>query len=445
MHPFLRKFLRQEGIFSRLSFGQTSFTATHSLVKLMVSQRRWQEATLLTKKILRGTWPSLFPPHIQDVMAPANLLQSCLELAECLCEWYHSRRRLTKEEDIRIRIYRAMGSIRDVYEKLRHQTVDAILDFYKLTNRTERIINIRQEVLGDYTNQYGPDHPKVVTMLWELARLTHSRPISFEYYQRIIRALDKGLHTSCADTFAPVLIVATEMWSKGLCLDALPYYKMLFSTFLEHPDTNPKFREPVFVKGPFSRYIDCLRGVRSEFPVIHRVTMKYQTQCKPVFEYKTPITIEATLNLAMLCLDSERYEPEAITLSEELLKIDSNEVDHQEISSILDSICQGHIHAASTPEPDVVHVERTVNMLRQRVTTLRQTNGWAHVESLTKLSELVRFYNKHQEIYQLVNKLKDTTVNVLVSETSPTRLISAAESLLPTLSAPTKLARPWTS
>lgn len=429
MSEYILEEMVMEAAKSVATMDKTAFTATHGLVKLLISQHRWIEATRLTKMVLRGIWPSLFTTQAQDVLPPQNHLHSSLELAGSLSECYHSRRRLNKEEDIRIRVYRCMRSSRDVDDHVRERATSDLMDFYRRTSRQDMIINIRQEILADSTNQFGHDHPRVIKLLWDLAKLTHPRQVSIDYYQRIIRALNKGADTTCAEAFEPVLIVADDMWAKGLFPDALPCYKVLFDTFLKKPDTSPKLQDPVFMKGLFDRCIDCLRNLRSEFTIIHRVATEYQSQCKAVFGPRSSISIQATMTLAMFCLDSERYEPEAISLFEELLAINSKEIDRDEISSILDSICQSHVHTVYSPDSDSARVERTVKMLQKRLSMLRQANGWAHVESLTKLTELVKYHEKNRQTDMLLKELQEATLNVLATETSSTRLISAAHTI----------------
>ncbi|RJE16917.1 NACHT domain protein, partial [Aspergillus sclerotialis] len=97
------------------------------------------------------------------------------------------------------------------------------------------------------------------------------------------------------------------------------------------------FQDQAFVRELFSRYTQCMRSVRTEFTVIHKVTVEYQSKCKTLFGATASISVQATLSLAKLCQESKRYEHEAIGLYEELLKTKSEEIDLQEISGTLDA------------------------------------------------------------------------------------------------------------
>ncbi|KAH8649375.1 NACHT domain protein [Xylariales sp. PMI_506] len=411
---------------------QTSFTATHSLVKLYIAQHRWRDTTRLLKRILRGVWPSLFTSSVQDVMAPTKHLESCVQLAEQLAECYHARRRLTKEEDVRMRIYRAMRSSLKVDNKLRERVTKDLLSFFSRTSREDMVISIRQEMLDDYTEHYGPEHSLVIQMLWDLAQLTRPRPVFVEYYQKIIRALNKDSEICKHEAFEPIVIVAAELWSRGLFSDAMYYYKVLFSTFLKQPKLDARLQDQTFVREIFSRYTHCLRSARAEFSVLYKVTSEYHSQCKVVYGANASITIQATLTLAKVCQESERYEVEAIALYEELLKMKSSEIDHQEVSAILDSIYEEQADFVATSKSvsaSSAQTDRAVTLMRKRITSVRETHGWAHEESLSKLSELVRFQSKHQETEKVSTELREASVHILSTEKSSTRLIAAASTI----------------
>ncbi|RHZ60786.1 NACHT domain protein [Aspergillus thermomutatus] len=411
------------------TFEETSFTAMHRHIALYISQHRWQDATRVIKKILRLVWPSLFAPSVQDVTLPEKHVDHCLELAERLGLCYHSRRRLSKEEDIRLRLYRAARGERKVEDKLRERATTELLRFFERTTQTEMIINLRQEILSDYIEAYGAEHELVIKTLWVLAELTRPRPIFIEYYQQIIRALNKDSQTCHPQAIEPMVIVATELWNQGRYLDALAYYKIIFNTFLTQPKVSPKFQAQDFVQELFERYTRCLRSVHAEFTVLHKITVEYRARCNAIFGVTASITIRATLTLAKLCQESKRFELEAITLYEELLKIESAELDMEEITATLDGLYEEQAVTSTKESTSSAHVERTVKVMRKRITTVRETHGWAHEESLTRMKEMITFYTERNETETVVRELTEATVHILMSETSSTRLIAAASTI----------------
>jgi hypothetical protein len=414
---------------------QTTLSTTTRLASLYVSQHRWHDATRFIKKTLRGMWSSLFSVNVQDVALVDRHAETCVELASRLAECYRARRRLAQEDDIRVRVYCALRSSRPVSDKMRQAATRDLLAFYRRTSQHEPAIVVRQEMLDDYTAHYGDRHPTVIETLRELAESTRPRPVFIEYYKRIVHALttDKDSGTSSPEALEPVTIVATELWSRGLFSDALPYYAMLFATFLAAPNTSPRFRDEGWVRECFGRYTDCLRSVRSPLTVLRRITTEFQAQCMHIYGDTAPVTIHATIALATICQESKVSEPQAIKLYEKLLQIQSDEIDRQEISANLEMLHE--LQAADSMSVlDMVdasssQVSHAVTVLRKHITWIRERHGWAHQESLSKLTELVRIYNSHGEAETATRELRETAAKVLSTETSSTRLMTAASTI----------------
>ncbi|KAJ5717647.1 hypothetical protein N7488_003293 [Penicillium malachiteum] len=411
--------------FSSNKIDKSSFTATEVLVQQFTAQHRWKDATRVIKKVLQGLWPTLFAPSIEDVVLPTQNADKAIELAERLGQCYHYRRRFPREENIRIRVYRSVRAARTVDDKVRERVTEALIRYFERSSQPDKVISTRQEVLDHYIKHYGPEHEIVIKALRILAELTRPRPIFVEYYQRIIRALNKDSPTCKPQALEPLILVATELWNQSRYSDAVPYFTLLFTTFLNQPK-QPHFENTTFVQEIFTRYTHCLRSVRTDYTVIHKVAVDYQAKVKAVFTATASITIQATLTLAKVCQESKRYEAEAVTLYEELLKTGSKEIDLDEISATLDGIYEEQTTIAIKSESvSKQQIETASRVLRKRITTTRQ-NGWAHEESLSMLKEVVAFHHKHSSSETVTKELKESTVNILQQESSSTRLVSAA-------------------
>ncbi|EAU33781.1 conserved hypothetical protein [Aspergillus terreus NIH2624] len=427
----------EELVFERFSsistLDGTSFAAIENLVQMYISQHRWRDASRVIKRILRVVWPSLFAPLLEDVTLPPKYLENSVTLTGRLCQCYRSRRRTSKEQDTRVRVYRAMRFGKKVDDKLRQTVVADLLRFLELTSQTDMIINVHQELLNDYVAHYGEEHTIVIKELWTLARLTRPRPIFIDYYQQIIQKLNKGSATCHPEAFEPLVIVSTELWNQGRYSDALRHYVILFQTFLEQHKVSSKFEDHSFVQEVFNRYTQCLRATRTEFTTLHKVTVDYQAKCKTVFGMSASVTVQATYTLAKLCQESKRYESEAVALYEELVKMKTTAIDLQEVSSILEAIYEEETTLVTSTERresiSSTQYQRAVQVLKKRVTTVRQTYGWAHEESLSKMEEIVKLYVQANETKTAVKELKEATVHILTSETSVTTLSRAAASI----------------
>jgi hypothetical protein len=410
---------------------QSSFTATSTLLALYTKEHRWKDATRVLKKVLRGPWPSLFAPSIQDVVLPKENTDKAVDLAERLSQCYHYRRRFSREEGIRVRVYRAVRAARPVEDKLRVTAKDQLITFFEHSQQPDNVISTYQEILDDYTKHYSPEHPTVIKTLFTLAELTRPRPVFVEYYQRIVRALNKDSPIIKPEALEPIIIVATELWTQTRYSDAVNYFNLLFTTFLNQPKQSPKFQNETFVQQIFDRYTHCLRINRTEFNFIHKVTVEFHSKVKTVFSATATITIQATLTLAKICQETKTYESDAIALYDELLKIKPAGVDLEEIEATLDGIYEEQT-ATATSKSQSISVEqkqRVTKILRKRIESSRSTYGWAHEESLSKLQEVVSFHSQQKDTHSVIKELHESTKQILTSETSSERLIAAATTI----------------
>ncbi|KAK8036484.1 hypothetical protein PG991_001621 [Apiospora marii] len=422
-----------------------TFASANGLISIYMSQRRYQDATTFITKVLRGIWPSLFSAQVQDITLVSHHVEECIGLATRLAECYSTRRRRNDEEDIRVRIYRALRSGREVDDKLRDNATQTLLSFYSKTSQDESGIAIRQEVLDDLIGRHGEHHATVLKVLWDLAELSRPRPAFVGYYQKIIRILNgDGSKTSKPEALKPTIIVATELWNQGAFSEALPYYKTLFSTFFASPKSSPALRDSSMMRECFDRYLGCLRHAKTAFAAIHGIATEYRSQCKTLYGAAASVTVQATLTLARVCQESRATEMQAMTLYEELVKTGTQQIDLKEIASELEVMREEQMAAlmreekskssSTTTTFSSEQVERVVEVLQKRFSAVHEKYGWAHEESLTQLAELIQFRSMHQSTKQetketVSRELREATVSILTTQKSLTRLVSAAKTI----------------
>jgi tetratricopeptide (TPR) repeat protein len=424
----------EEMVYSTFSAEATSITATKSLVEIYMSQHRWHDATSVLKRTLRGVWPSFFAPSLEEAALPSAQVDYCIEIAERLANCYRSRRRPVREEDIRTRLYHAVRRDRPASGDQTLERVTAnLLRLYERSSQAEKVINTHQNILHDYTKRFGGEHPTVIKELWILAGLTRPRPIAVEYYNQIIKFLNKGSETCHPDAFEPLLFVATESLKQGRYDDALKPCRVLFLT-LQNPTISQKLRDQPFAQSIYKSYVDCLRVARNDITVIHDVTVQYRKFCISFFGATASITIQATNTLANICQESKRYETEAVELYEELLKIKSKEVeiDHQDIRAVLDAIYEqqnASLTASKVESLSTTQLQRLESMRIQRLTSIRSSYGWAHEEVLSQMEEIISLYAKQNKTQAATSMLEEATAQVLSTETSSIKLTAAAKAI----------------
>ncbi|KAL4888861.1 hypothetical protein BDV59DRAFT_205714 [Aspergillus ambiguus] len=409
----------------------TSISAANKLIDMYISQRRWHDATHLIKAVLRGIWPQLFATSAQDVALPSQHLDYCITLAERLSNCYRSRRRPSKEEDIRQRLYMALRRNRQPGDKALDHATASLLRLYQRNSQTDKVIHLHQEILSDYTKHYGAGHPIVVKKLWTLAELTSPRPISVDYYRQIVTVLNKNSDTCHPEAFEPLLIVLNDLWNKERYADALQLCKILFNTLRTSPKVSPKLRDQGFVSMVFNRYMQCLRATHADSTVIHDVAVQYRSTCQSLFGESASITVQSTITLANICQETTQYHSEAVQLYESLLTIKSDEVDYEDIRNTLDTMSDKDtmIEVHNTDSLSTEQLRHVITQRYQRLTTMRSSYGWAHEESLSEMEQTAKLYAKSGEFVKVASMLRDTTIKVLSTETSSIRLTAAAKSI----------------
>ncbi|KAL3448230.1 hypothetical protein BJX65DRAFT_295132 [Aspergillus insuetus] len=404
-------------------------TATHTLVQMYMSQHRWRDATRTIKKILQAVWPSFFALSVDDVRLPTKDVQFCIELAERLRDCYTYRRQISKEDNIGLRLYRALRRDRPAGDKVLLSVTQKLIHLYERTRQTDKLISIHTDVLNDYSTHFGQDHPVVLQQLWTLAELTRPQPASVGYYRRIFDILNKDSNICDSRAFEPLVIVVTELVKQERYQEALRPCQILFSS-LQHPRINAQLRDPGFVRSVYDRYMLCLQMTRADTHVIHDVTVQYRKACIAVFGVQAAITIHATQTLAFIAQGIKQYEAEATELFESLLETHSSEVDidYDNIRITLAAIYEGHdsMDSAST-ELTTQQFHRVITARLKRLTSIRETYGWAHESYLSQMEEVVSVYEKRKETQAATALLQETAVHIASSAQFSSQQMAAAK------------------
>ncbi|KAI9368154.1 hypothetical protein BJX61DRAFT_546814 [Aspergillus egyptiacus] len=408
-------------------------TATSSVVQNYLSQHRWKDATTVLKRTLRAVWPSFFAPSVNDVALPSKEVESCIKLAQRLRKCYRYRRRTLKEEDVCLRLYRAVQRGRPAGDNLLRSITQDLIRLYERTRQTDKLIALHQEILDDYTQHFGRDHPMVLQELWVLAGMTRPQAMSVDYYRRIFELLNKDSPVCAPAAFEPLVVVVTELINQGRYSEVLGPARILFNS-LQNTQISIKLRDPDFVRSVYERYVFCLRKTQADYHVIHDVTVQYRKTCLAVFGATAAISIHATQTLAYIAQESKEYESEAVELLQSLLQIQSDEVhiDHADITAMLETISEAQsavLVSTSVATLSQQEFHRIISRRTERWKTVREEYGYAHESSLSQMQELVSMYSQRKESYTAVSMLQETAVHIVSKERSSARLIAAAKSI----------------
>ncbi|CEL11851.1 hypothetical protein ASPCAL14946 [Aspergillus calidoustus] len=297
---------------------------------------------------------------------------------------------------------------------------------------SNKLISIHTDVVNDYSKHFGEDHSVVLQHLWTLAELTRPQPSSVGYYRRIFEILNKDSNTCDSRAFEPLVIVITELIKQERYQEALRLCQILFNT-LQHPRVNAQLRDSGFVRAVYDRYVLCLQMTHADAHVIHDVTVQYRKACITVFGAQAAITIHATQTLAFIAQGIKQYEAEATELFESLLEMHSSEVDidYENIRMTLEAIYEGHdgVDATST-ELTTQQFHRVVAARVKRLSSIRETYGWAHESYLSQMEEVVSLYEKRRETQAATALLQETTIHIVSSEQFSSQQVPAAKSIV---------------
>ncbi|KAL3482056.1 hypothetical protein BJX99DRAFT_253179 [Aspergillus californicus] len=420
-----------EMIFSSSVDSSFTATATHTLVQMYRSQHRWRDATKALKRILQAYWPSFFALSVDDVRLTAKDVQFCIDIAQQLTECYMYRRQTAKEENVCLRLYRALRHDRSTADKAVQTVTQKLIQLYERTRQTDKLISIHVDILNDYSARFKQNNHLVLQQLWILAELTSPQGASVGYYRRIFEILNGDSDVCDSRAFEPLVILVTELIKQGNYPDALRPCQILFNS-LQQPQINAQLRDPTFVKLVYERYILCLQMTHADSHVIHDVTVWYRKACLAVFGAQAAITIQATQTLAFMAQEFQQYEAEAIELFEALLEMQSSEVDidYDNIRITLESIYEGQQSMGATAVDSSHHIHRVIIARITRLASLRETYGWAHESSLSQMQEVISLYEKQQNIQAAVSLLQETAVHIVSAKEFSSHLTVAAERIV---------------
>ncbi|KAL4879985.1 hypothetical protein BJY04DRAFT_219787 [Aspergillus karnatakaensis] len=400
-----------EMVFEESVNSSFTITATHSLVQRYLSQHRWREATKALKRIMKATWPSFFSLAIYDVRLPAKDVQFYIELAQQLRDCYMYRRYTTKEEDVCLRLYQVLRRDRSVEDKLLQSATQRLIQFYERTRQSNKLVSMHVAVLNDYSSRFGQDHPVVLQQLWILAELTSLEPAAVGYYRQIFDIINKDSDVCAGRAFEPLVILVTELIKQARYTEALRPCQILFNT-LQHTRVSIKLKEQAFVRSVYERYILCLQMTYADMRLIHDITLQYRKTCLAGFK---------------------EFEPEAIELFEGLLQVQSTEIDidYDNTRISLEAIYEGRQtvehewHALSTQQ-----FHRLITARIERLSSFRETNGWAHESSISQMEEVVSMYAYQKETQAARTLLQESAIRIAFSEESSAQQITAASSIV---------------
>lgn len=231
-----------------------------------------------------------------------------------------------------------------------------------------------------------------------------------------------------------MIVVSDYFWDDKRYAESLRVLRVMWSSFKSKPKDYKQFNDQTLVQTFFERYVRGLEDTNVDFATIHQTIVEYRNICIKTYGSSSNIAIQSTLLLAKTCQRNEKYESEAISLYEELLKISSSSVNTSEIRRTLSTLYSQQVRSTSSSGTKSVEIyERAMPFYKERIRETREKYGLAHEETITQLREMTLLCYKQQKIETAMHEVTNVMTEIMTKETSSSNMLLSATSLAQTL------------
>ncbi|KAL9593550.1 MAG: hypothetical protein Q9219_007499 [cf. Caloplaca sp. 3 TL-2023] len=418
-----------ESTLSRTTITSQTISTCKNLISYYMKLEQWSQAIEVTKKSLLIIWKSIIAGGGM-IALPKDFGSEAIDIAIQLAICHHRSSHFYEAEEIYVRIYHACRSSCRIDDDRLINAYTTLVKFYEERRHWQKIIKIYQEILIEYRTHLGSKHPLTIRTLYVLGSLCleHGHGNGYEYYEEIVTVLNQGSHICHTDALEAMMIICRWRYEAGHWHKLRTACKILWETWRDRHAGYEKFTAD-FVEILYLRYRYVLEyHVQCEYAVIRELTIEYRKACLKNFGISVAITIKAMVELAHICMKSEKYMQEAISLYEEVLThIESTSkttttttvITTTSITEIKQHLTKAYIHVCSHESVSSQTIERAIKVILERYRSLQITLGWAHVETLTVLREVVlmQMKLKKQESVSIVTRiLLEATVEIVTRE-----------------------------
>ncbi|KAI1307781.1 hypothetical protein F5Y03DRAFT_383680 [Xylaria venustula] len=424
---------------STFSSEETQVTATTielstSLTSLYIEQERWSEAVSVIKSTLRRTWASFFAESIESVTLESSFSSESVQLVLQLAQAYISQKRYDKVEHLYLRLYRVHLKARkfDDVEVVKFRKL--YIDFLTKYELHSVLISFYQELLVEYRTFYGPDHKETITILYALGDLCRSHYLThgywIEYYSEILVNLNKGSRVSHEDALRALIIVADYYYELKRYSESLVYLKTIIATFSQFGAKYKIFQDTVFVQKTLERYYRVIEETQVEINEHVQILKEIREASAKYFGESSELAVNVTVELADVCTKSEKYQYEALSYYENVLKhsktVSSSVVKRSQ--STLRTLYVKQITSESSSSKTVTKetLEKATSMTHERYLEVKKSFSSTHETTLSTLKELVTLYQKQERTDLAVKELNSLVVETVSSQSSTKELIESA-------------------
>lgn len=291
-----------------------------SLISYYMKLKQWSEALEVTRKSLLLIWKFVVS-GAGTIALPQHLGAGAIDIAISLAICHHRLHHSHEAEEIYVRIYHACRNSCHIEDARFIKSYEVLIKFYEEHHHWHKMIEVYRELLIQYRKTLGASHKLTIRTLYLLGSLCadHGHGHSHEYYEKIITVLNHGSSVCHIDALDAMFAMCRMHYESGHWQKLKIACKILWETWRDQHHGHNRFTTE-FVELLYLRYRYVLEDHEAcEDSVLQQVTIEYRNTCIKVFGAAAAITIKASIELAQLCMRSETYIHEAISIYEDVL------------------------------------------------------------------------------------------------------------------------------
>ncbi|KAI1260279.1 hypothetical protein F5Y18DRAFT_259226 [Xylariaceae sp. FL1019] len=426
---------------SSFSSTETQITTTtlelcNSLTSIYIEQEKWSEAVSVIKSTLKRAWASFFSESLESVILETTFSSQSIKLVLDLAQCYINQKRYDKVEYIYVRLYRVHCKALKFDDVAVIRYRELYIEFLKKYEMHSALISFYQELLVEYRSFYGPAHNKTVEILYALGDACRSHHLThgywIEYYSEIIIVLNKGALICHEDALRALTIVAEYYYETQRYAESLVYLKSIIATFCQFGTKHKYFQATTFVQKTFERYYRVIEETQIEIHEHIKILKEIREACSKFYGESSEISLSVTVTLAEVCTKSEKYQFEAISYYEHIMKHSStvSTTSVKRSQSVLRSLYVKQITSTSSSTTVTKEtLEKATTMTMERYVEIKKTHSCTHESTLTTLKELVVLYQKQKRVELAIRELKNLVAECVLTVSSSKELIETARSI----------------
>ncbi|KAI4287738.1 MAG: hypothetical protein L6R35_003004 [Caloplaca aegaea] len=429
-----------ESTVSRTTVTSETISICKNLISYYMKLEQWSEAIAVTKRSLLLMWKSIVSGS-GTIALPKDYGTEAIEIAIYLAVCHHRSHHFHEAEEVYVRVYRACRNSCHIDDPRLFNAYTVLIKFYEEHRHWRKVIETYQDILREYRSHLGSKHHLTIRTLYLLGSLCmeHGHGNEHEYYEEIITILGHGNDTCHPDALEAVMFMCRWHYEMGHWHKLRNVCKILWETWRHRHAGYEKFTAE-FVEILYLRYRYVLENhVHCEYAVLRELIIEYRHTCVKSFGVSAAITIKAMIELAHFSMKMEKHVHEAISLYEEVLQqvekvskttTTTTIITTTTITQVRERLTQAYVQVCSYESVSTQTIERAIKMVLYRYESLRSTLGWAHIETLTVLREVLRLHMKmkKQESITIVHgMLLEATIEIITREKHAKTLYEAGK------------------